>query len=160
MTFNLRFIAEILVSSVAAIAAADERIVYRSVMPNGQIVYADRPDANAKRSERLTIERHAVSPQQEQASQRALALSRAQLLRDADARVARLKQLDNAGIDAYEVLRQAQEQLASGREPVEGERQGRRLLPSYWQRQRQLQASVRLAQDRLDAILGERASLQ
>lgn len=160
MIAYIRVIAGVLTVLWAAIVAADERVVYRSVMPDGRIVYADGPQVNAKRTQRLTIERHALNPQQEQASQRALALSRAQLLRDADARVARLQQLDNAAIDAYEALREAQAQLASGREPVEGERQGRRLLPTYWQRQQQLQASVRLAQARLDSTLSQRASLQ
>lgn len=78
----------------------------------------------------MLIERRAADPQQEEAAQRALALTRAQILRDADARAARLRQLDNEASDVYERVRQVQEQREAGKSEMEGERQGRRLLPS------------------------------
>lgn len=156
----LRHALLILLSVGAAGAGAGERIVYRSQMPDGRVLYGDAPVAGAKQSTRLLIERHAANPQQEEAAQRALALTRAQILRDADARAARLRQLDNLASDAYEGVRKAQEQREAGRNVMEGERQGRRLLPSYWDRQRELENRLRAVQQQLERILSERAALQ
>lgn len=144
----------------AAGAWAGERIVYRSQMPDGRVLYGDAPVSGAKQSTRLRIERHAANPQREEAAQRALALTRAQILRDADARAARLRQLDNLASDAYEAVRQAQEQREAGRNVMEGERQGRRLVLSYWDRQRELENRLRTVQQQLERILSERAALQ
>lgn len=140
--------------------AADERIVFRSELQDGRVVYGGAPVKGARQSVRIQLERHAANPQQEEAAQRALALTRAQILRDADARAARLRQLDNQASDAYDAVRQAQEERDRGREVKEGERQGRRLLPAYWQRQRALETRVRAVQARLAAIVDERARLQ
>lgn len=156
----LRHALLILLSVGAAGAGAAERIVYRSKMPDGRVLYGDAPASGAKQSTRLLIERHAADPQQEEAAQRALALTRAQILRDADARAARLRQLDNEASDAYERVRQVQEQREAGKSEMEGERQGRRLLPSYWDRQRELEDRLRAVQQRLERILRERAALQ
>ena len=150
----------VLLCAAATGAAANERIVYRSQMRDGRVVYGDAPVSGARQSIRIQIERHAANPQQEEAAQRALALTRAQILRDADARAARLRQLDNQASDAYEAVRQAQEKLEAGKDVLEGERQGRRLLGSYWERQRRLESQLRVVQMRLEKILNERAALQ
>ena len=69
-------------------------------------------------------------------------MTRAQLLRDAGARAARLKQLDNDVLGAYGDLQDAQARRAQARDIQEGDRQGRRLLAPYVQRQRDLQVEV------------------
>lgn len=150
----------LLLCAVAAAAPGDERIVYRSEMRDGRVIYGDAPAPGARQSLRIEFERHAVNPQQEAAAQRALALTRQQILRDADARAARLKQLDNEASDAYEALRQAQQMLENGKGVLEGERQGRRLTNSYWERQRRLEMELRAQQQRLESILNQRSALQ
>lgn len=161
MTAAFRHVLMILLCTAAgADVGAEERIVYRSEMPDGRVLYGDAPVSGARQSTRLQIERHAANPQQEEAAQRALALTRAQILRDADARAARLRQLDNLASDAYENVRRAQEQREAGRSVVEGDKQGRRLTPSYWERQRQLENRFRVAQQRLESLLSERTALQ
>lgn len=155
-----RFAALVLLCAAATATLADERTVYRSELRDGRVVYGDAPVPGARQSLRIQIERHAGNPQQEEAAQRALTLSRQQILRDADARSARLRQLDNEASDSYEAVRKAQQELESGSTVREGDRQGRRLLPSYWDRQRRLQLQLRAEQQRLESILEQRSALQ
>ena len=48
---------------------AEERILYKSIMPNGQVVYGDEPEAKAKRSYAISVEPHPADPQQAEAAQ-------------------------------------------------------------------------------------------
>lgn len=141
-------------------AVADERLLYKSVLPNGRVVYGDAPAPNAKRSEEIFVERHAPNPEDAQAAQRALAMTRQQLLRDATARTARLKQLDNQIADTYGQLKDAESRREMGTEVQEGDRQGRRLASRYSQRQRVLEGAVERARQQLDRLVRERAALQ
>ena len=141
-------------------AAADERTLYKSVLRNGRVVYGDAPTANARSTEQITVERHASDPQEAEAAQRALGLTREQLLRDAAARAARLKQLDNEIADAYGGLKDADTRRAQGRQVQAGDRQGRRLLASYLQRQRDLEGAAEQKRQQLEKLLQERAALQ
>lgn len=152
----------ICVAVMAAVfgARADERTLYRSVLPNGRVVYSDEPTPKAKSTEQITVERHAADPQAAEAAQRALGLTREQLLKDAAARAARLKQLDNEVGAAYSELKDADARLAQGRDMREGDRQGRRLLAPYVQRQRDLQGAADRKSQQLEKLLRERAALQ
>lgn len=141
-------------------ADADERILYKSVLRNGHVVYGDAPAENARSNQQITVERHADDPQEAAAAQRALALTREQLLRDASARAARLKQLDNEVVDKYGELQDAMARREQGREIQAGDRQGRRLLAPYQQRQRDLQRAVDQARQQLEIRLQQRAALQ
>lgn len=134
--------------------------MYRSVLPNGRVVYGDAPAPTARRSEAITVERHPPNAQDAEAAGRALALSRQQLMRDADARAARIRQLDNQVGDTYDELQRAQVLREQGREVQEGDRQGRRWSARYAQRQQSLDAAVQQVQRRLDKLVGERAALQ
>jgi hypothetical protein len=80
----------------------------------------------------------------EQAGQRAAALNRA----SADI------------VAAYEALRAAEASRAAGVEPAEGDRQGRRFRPEYWQRQHALEQDVVSAKARLDEALARRNALR
>ena len=113
MSGSMRSVSGHLASSLIALAClcmtsycwAEERILYKSIMPNGQVVYSDEPEAKAKRSYAISVEPHPADPQQAEAAQRALAMTREQLLKDAAARSLRLKDLDNQITSAYEELR-------------------------------------------------------
>lgn len=131
----------------AAVAIhAEERILFKSVLPNGRVVYSDAPAPNAKRTEEITIEPHA--------------LTREQLLRDAAARTARLRQLDNQIADTYNEHKEAQSRREAGRDVQESDKQGRRLLATYFDRQRVLEGAVQQTRQRLDLLLSERSALQ
>ena len=140
-------------------AHADERTLYKSVLRDGRVVYGDQPSTNARSTERITVEKHAADPQQAEAAQRALRLTREQLLQDAVARVARRKQIDNAVIDAYSDLKDAEARRVQGREIREGDRQGRRLLSTYTQRQRDLEGEAERKRQQLERLLMQRAAL-
>lgn len=139
---------------------ANERILYRSVLADGRVVYADEPVPNARRSDRIAVERHEPNPADAAAAQRATAMTRAQLLRDAAVRAARLRQLDNLIGDTYDELKAVELQREQGREVGEGDRQGRRFSAGYLQRQQALDNAVVRVRQRLNALTSERSALQ
>lgn len=145
---------------VALPAIAGPTTLYKSVLPNGRTVYSDEPVQKAKRSQKITVDSSPVSPQQTADALRALSLTRAQLLRDASAKDARLKQLDNEITDAYSGLKDASTRRLQSREVGEGDRQGRRLVAPYFERQRKLDLEEQQARVRLDRLIAERAVLQ
>lgn len=141
-------------------AVAGERILYKSVLPDGRVQYADEPIGGAKAVEKIRVEPHPANEKDAQAARRALALSRAQLLRDIDARNARLAELEHLIDRQYVRLQDVQVQREQGAAVGEGDRQGRRMTPRYGERQRQLAAAVQQETMRLDALLRERSQLQ
>lgn len=145
---------------LALVASAEERLLYKSVLPNGRVVYGDAPAAQARRSEKISVEAHPPNPEDTAAGLRALTLSRQQLLRDAAARSARLRWLDNQIGTTYAELQEANAQRESGREVQDGDRQGRRLAGAYFARQRALEAAALAVRRRLDALLRERSAVQ
>lgn len=123
-------------------------------MPDGRILYSDVPVPGALSVRPIRIEPIAEGARHEHVS------PQADLLRQADARASRLRQLDQMVNDAYETLQAVQREQVAGRDVVEGERQGRRLLPSYADRQRSLQSKVLAATQRLEQLVQERSALQ
>lgn len=168
MSGSMRSVSGHLASSLIALAClcmtsycwAEERILYKSIMPNGQVVYSDEPEAKAKRSYAISVEPHPADPQQAEAAQRALAMTREQLLKDAAARSLRLKDLDNQIASAYEELRGRRSDQEAGRQVVEGDRQGRRFSSQYGRRQRSLASETEQAQRKLDKLIKERDALR
>lgn len=147
--------------AIACAGGAAEQTFYKSVLPNGRVVYGDAPAADAKRAQKITVRTDtSASDVDAAAAQRALTMSRRQLLRDAEARTARLAQLETEIASAYNELKEAQEARESGRVVQEGDRQGKRLLAPYWERQRSLEASVLKSRQRLDKLLAERTALR
>lgn len=144
----------------SSIAAAGERAVFRSQMPDGRVVYADEPVAGAVRSARLLVEPHPGDPAQALAAQHALEATRARLQQQGQARALKLAELDRGIAVAQRELSVAQSAQTDGQTVVEGDRQGRRFAPSYWQRQQFLAQAVARARLQLDALRAERAALQ
>jgi hypothetical protein len=156
----LRTLLSVTACTFAALAAG-EQTFYKSVLPNGRIVYGDEPAAGAKRTEKITVQTDMPgSPVDAEAAQRALEMNRQQLLRDAAARSARLTQLEAEIAAAYDELKAAEEARDSGRAVQEGDRQGRRMLGTYGERQRRLEAAARQARQKLDRLLAERSALR
>ncbi|MCY1169111.1 hypothetical protein D9M73_91270 [compost metagenome] len=146
--------------TAAFLTVADQQTLYKSVLPSGEVVYADSPQPGAKLTDKLSVEPHPPDPQATQAAVRDLAAVQEKLLRNADARSARLKQLDMYIVDISGQLQDAKARQKQGREVQEGDRQGRRLLGSFWQRQQMLENEVRRAQESLNGLYKERAALQ
>lgn len=155
-----RAAALVLALTAAGMAAADQQTLYKSVLPNGEVVYADSPQPGARRTDELSVEPHPPDAQVTLAAQRDLAAMRVQLLRDADARSARGQQLDRDIASVSSQLRDAQARQEQGRAVQEGDRQGRRLIAPFWQRQQILDNEVQRARQALGALIRERAALQ
>lgn len=148
-------------TAVAPVAVfADERTVFRSQMPDGRVVYGDAPVAGAARSARLLVEPHPGDPAQALAAQQALEATRERLQREARARSLRAEQLDERLRLASRELSVALSAQAQGETIGEGDRQGRRLTPSYWQRRQRQDAAVAIARERLNDLAAERAGLR
>lgn len=141
-------------------AAAGERILYKSVLPNGRVLYADEPVGGAKSVEKIRVEPQSPNTADAEAARRSLALSREQLLRDGAARDARLLTLENLIDQQYVRLKEAHAQRERGALVEEGDRQGRRRTPQYFERQRRLESDVQQENGRLEALLRERAQLR
>lgn len=141
-------------------SSADERVLYKSVLPGGRVVYGDAPASAATRSDRIAVEIHPANPDDSATALRALALTRQQLLRDSEARLVRLRQLDNQIIASYAELQKAESRREQGRQVEDGDRQGRRLTGRYQARQQALERAVEQERRRLDGLVRERGSLQ
>lgn len=145
---------------VALSSVAAERTLYKSVLPSGEVVYSDAPAPNAKRATAISVEPHPPNAQETKAAQQALASWRQQLLRDADKRAARVRQLDKLIDDASGELEGAELRREQGRVLQPGDRQGRRLSAGYSQRQQALDGATWKARQRLDDLVRQRAALQ
>ena len=147
--------------SIAFGINAAEQTFFKSVQPNGRVVYGDAPTAGAKHTEKITVRTDTLNSEAEaETAKRALQMSRQQLLRDSAARSARLTQLESQIAATYSELQSAQAERDSGRDMQEGDRQGRRQTAQFWERQRRLDAAVRQIRQNLEQLLAERNALR
>ena len=147
--------------SIAFGINAAEQTFFKSVQPNGRVVYGDAPTAGAKHTEKITVRTDTLNSEAEaETAKRALQMSRQQLLRDSAARSARLTQLESQIAATYSELQSAQSERDSGREMQEGDRQGRRQTAQFGERQRRLDAAVRQIRQNLEQLLAERNALR
>jgi hypothetical protein len=82
------------------------------------------------------------------------------LAREADQRAAALDKAYADIVASFNALRAAEARRDAGIEAQEGERQGRRHRPEYWQRQQALKHDVDDAQARLDDAMARRNALR
>ena len=144
----LRFL-PILLALALASPAANAQGMYRSVMPDGKIVYSDKPPPGAKESTKLNLAPlNIATPQQApDAPPPAHPADGAPVDKAANLAAARHK------------LEAAQKALAEGREQREGDRIGvakgssasSRLSESYLDRVKALEDNVAAAQQQFDA---------
>lgn len=143
----------------ALAAMSAERTLYKSILPNGRVVYSDAPDPLARRSEKISVEIHPPDAAQTEAALRALALTRQQLLHDAEALAARRRQIEQQIVATYAELQAAEAERELGKAVQEGDRQGRRFSAAYLKRQNELAGDVLRLRRNLDALLRERSAL-
>jgi hypothetical protein len=130
-------------------ASAGAQTIYKSIMPDGKIVYGEKPATGAKKVE--TIEAPpaktgvtAATPQEQ---------ARAAELRQ-QRQTARAEPASQAE-DARIALKNAEAAREAGREPLPDERQGlagggSRLTESYFGRQKSLDEAVEAARRRVE----------
>ena len=133
--------------ALATIAAHAQKPVYRSVMPDGKIVYGDKPAPGAQESNQVNLPPpNIVAPTPRSAAPQTAPGAAA--AGTADVR------------KAQEAVDAARAALEAGREPQENERTGvarkgggatSQLNDAYYQRIKTLEGAVAAAQARLDA---------
>jgi hypothetical protein len=129
-------------------ASAGAQTIYKSIMPDGKIVYGEKPVSGAKKVE--TIEappaKTGVTAATPQEQARAAELRQRQAARTEPAAQAE---------DAQLALKNAEAAREAGREPLPDERQGlagggSRLTEAYFARQKILDAAVEAARQRAE----------
>ena len=124
--------------------------VYRSTMPDGSVIFGDQPAQGAAKVE-------TSRPNTSDSGVQVIAPGAEDELQQMQSeREEGQAQVDERG-QAEKALRQAEEALASGKEPLPGERIGTaggssRLNDAYWARQNRLQQNVDSARRRLDNL--------
>lgn len=138
-----------------ALPAASQ--VFKSTMPDGRVIFGDKPEPNAARIEKFVAEPAAgdADPrlaEEERIRRQQEAEQVAQRLRE---RQASLDAAHEEMLAALRDLRAAQQRLEEGIEPAEGDRTGTakgrsRLSPDYWERQENLKKEVQKQTGRLE----------
>jgi hypothetical protein len=125
--------------------------IYKSIMPDGRVIYGTQPALGAKRVETMkqteTTGVRPVGPQDQKALQD-LQVQRGQK----EAHQDEIQQAEKA-------LHDAEAAQAAGKEPLPGERLGTaggasRLTDEYWERQKALDDAVAEARRRLAEVSG------
>ena len=139
-----------LILVVLLVLPAAAQTLYKSTMPDGRIVYGDKPAPGAAKVEESKIDTSSKglggsTPRETEALQN---LEKSRGKREATG--ARLQA-------AEEALRQAEAARAAGTEPLPGERVGTaggasRLNDAYYARQKKLDEAVQNAQRNLDQL--------
>jgi len=132
-----------------ASAAGWAQTSYKSTMPDGKVVYGEKPEPGAQRVDAIAAPPAkagitVITPAEKARSQ--------QPAPGATAAAAKQRELDAA----RQQLQQAEAALASGKEPLPGERLGlagggSRLTDEYWKRQQGLEQAVASAKKRVEA---------
>jgi len=155
MRMRLRCLLNLL-ALVALAPGAQAQGVYKYTDPSGNVTYTDDPNAGGGAARALEL------PPPPGRTPPAPALSEAdrKVLEQANQRAAALDRASADIVAAHEALRAAEARRDAGVEPLEGERQGRRHRPEYWQRQQALARDVATARARLDDALARRNALR
>jgi hypothetical protein len=124
--------------------------VYKSTMPDGRVIFGDRPEAGAAK----------VESSEPDTSKRGVQFAPP----GAERKVEEMRTTRESGQakedqlrQAEEAVRQAEVALANGKEPLPGERIGTaggasRLNDAYWARQKKLKEDVVRARDNLNRL--------
>jgi len=144
----------LLIVLALAATAAQAQAVFRSVMPDGSIVYGDKPAPGAKEAREVNLPPpNIANPPPAPPKQSAPAAAPRQPAADSANDQVRSAELD---------LQKAKAALEAGREPQPGERIGRagggtRLTDAYFERIKSLESSVAAAQKKFDDALVQRS---
>jgi len=127
--------------------------VYKYTDKKGRVIYTDDPKAGGGRARPVEDATTIIASPPSTGDT-------ANMLEQAEKRDAALDRAVSDISTAYGALRSAEVRKEAGVEPIEGERQGRRFRPEYWQRQQALQYDVDVARARLSDALERRNALK
>ncbi len=128
---------------------AAAQVLYKSTLPDGRIIYGDKPADDAVKVEetRLDTKKGGIGGTTPREQEALKDLEKARQQREAGGEKVQA---------AEQALRNAEAARAAGKEPLEGERIGTaggasRLGENYYERQRKLEEAVEKARRELDA---------
>lgn len=156
----------LLLAGLTVAVAAAAQTVYRYVYPDGRVVYSDAPVPGARLQGTLAPPAPTTSPPTGAAGQaRPESGPRPGPDQAGDNRAGTLAAANEEVRAAAAALDNAKARLASGQEPLPGERTGTagggsRLNEDYWVRQQELQKAVDAAQAQLDRAVAQRNALR
>ena len=137
-----------LLAAALASQAAVAQTLYKSTMPDGRVVYGDKPAPGAVKSEeqKPDTSKQGIIPPSAREKATAQSLERDRRMRDA--RSQRIEAAEKA-------LRDAEAARDAGKEPTAGDRIGtvkgnQRLTDAYWERQKRLEQAVEQARTNLE----------
>jgi hypothetical protein len=143
-----------------AAAPAFGQMAYKSTMPDGRVIYGDKPEPGARKVEQISVSAPrtgagaAGGPRGEEGSPSDQARLRQQE-EAARARSQEREQRQDRVREAEQALKTAEEAKRAGEEPLPGERLGTaggssRLTDEYFERQKQLEQRVNDARRELN----------
>jgi len=144
------------IAGIAPAAAAQD--VYKYTSPGGGTVYTDDPAAAAGGARKVDLP--AAPPPPAGPPRSGLSEAERRLAVQADQRAAALDRASDDIVAAHQSLRAAEARREQGIEPIEGDRQGRRYRPEYWERQQALQRDIDDARAKLNDALDRRNALR
>jgi hypothetical protein len=134
---------------LATASGAYAQMLYKSTMPDGKVVYGEKPEPGAKQVDK-------VAPPPAQTGNTVLTPAERQKL---DQRLKQRSAQDDLQQrrlqSAHEQLKKAEAAREAGKEPLPGERLGTatgasRLTDEYWARQKSLEAAVEAARKQVE----------
>jgi hypothetical protein len=135
--------------SLFAASGAIAQTMYKSTMPDGKVVYGEKPEPGAKQVDTMAAPppktgTTVLTPAEKKGVDQRIEKRSV----NADAQRRELEA-------AYEQLKKAEAEREAGKEPLPGERLGTatgasRLTDEYWQRQNGLEAAVDAARKRVE----------
>src|SRR5262245_5704248 len=141
MMNSMRLATGLLALMLAAPAAA--QTLYKSTLPDGRVVYGDKPDPSAVKvdEQKPDISKRGIGGSTPRETEALKAMEESRSQRDSDA---------GKGRDARQALQDAERARAAGKEPLPGERTGTagggsRLNDAYYERQKKLDEDVEKA---------------
>lgn len=160
-------LAALALATAFALPLAHSQTVYKSTMPDGHIVYGQKPVKGAAKVQKLEPAAPLIAVDPEAAE--ALRQREKAQVSEIDKRLAaRRSARDTADAEvtrAQETLGAAEKALAAGREPLPGERiatadGGSRLSQEHFDRVKALEDDVKAAKERLDRARRQRNVLE
>jgi hypothetical protein len=138
----------VLLAAALALQPVTAQVVYKSTLPDGRVVYGDKPDPSAVQVEQST-------PDTSRGGIGGPTPREAEALRESESARAGAAVAPDRVRAAQKALQDAEAARAAGKEPLPGERigtagGGSRLNESYDQRQRQLEEAVERARRDLE----------
>ena len=145
-------VASVVLAHALAVGGAQAQTVYKSTMPDGKIVYGEKPAPGAKKVDKIDpppakTGTTVITPEEKVRADQ-LAADRAKASAAAASK-------QTSADDARRQLKSAETARDTGKEPLPGERLGTagggsRLTDAYYERQKKLEQAVSDARKRLD----------